>query len=50
MKFPRVLISVVVTILICLLLFWRLSNISGGGLTEFPNQPIQVVVPYSAGG
>jgi tripartite-type tricarboxylate transporter receptor subunit TctC len=49
-KFPRIIISVVVTILICLLLFWRLSNISGSGLSEFPNQPIQVVVPYSAGG
>lgn len=50
MKFPRTIISIVVTILICFLLFWRLSNITGSGLSEFPNQPIQVVVPYSAGG
>ena len=50
MKFPRIIISVVLTILICLLLFWRLSNLSGSGASEFPNQPVQVVVPYSAGG
>ncbi len=50
MKFPRHILSVLVSILICILLFWRLSNISGSGMTDFPNQPIQVVVPYAAGG
>jgi len=50
MKFPRILISVLVSIVICVLIFWRLSRLSGGGLSDFPNQPIQLVVPYAAGG
>lgn len=50
MKTYRVILSVVSTILICLLLFWRLSSLGGNGSTAFPNHPIQVVVPYTAGG
>lgn len=50
MKFPRILITVVLSILICLLLVWRFSQLGGSGMTEFPNQPIQIVVPYAAGG
>ena len=50
MKSYRIIFSVVSTILICLLLFWRLSSLGGNGSTAFPNHPIQVVVPYAAGG
>ena len=50
MKSPRILLSAVVTVLICVLIFWRLSQLSGSGASDFPNQPIQVVVPYAAGG
>jgi len=50
MKSARVLISVIVTILIGFLLFWRLGQLSGSGMSDFPNQPVQIVVPYAAGG
>jgi tripartite-type tricarboxylate transporter receptor subunit TctC len=50
MRTSRIIVSIVSTILICLLLFWRLSSLSGNGTTAFPNHPIQVVVPYAAGG
>lgn len=50
MKSARILVSVVVTVLICLLLFWRLGQLSGSGMSDFPNQPVQIVVPYAAGG
>ncbi|MEM9160885.1 MAG: tripartite tricarboxylate transporter substrate binding protein, partial [Verrucomicrobiota bacterium] len=50
MKLARIIISTVVSISIVLLIVWRISQFSGAGLSEFPNQPIQVVVPYAAGG
>ena len=50
MKSARTLISITVTILIGVLLFWRLGQLSGSGMSDFPNQPVQIVVPYAAGG
>jgi len=50
MKTYRIIVSIVSTILICLLLFWRLSSLTGNGISAYPNHPIQVVVPFAAGG
>ena len=50
MKSAKTLISITITILIGVLLFWRLGQLSGGGMSDFPNQPVQIVVPYAAGG
>ena len=51
MSSSRILFSIVSSVLICGLLGWKVLNWrSGSGSLQFPNQPIQVVVPYSAGG
>ena len=50
MKSAKTLISFTATILIGVLLFWRLGQLSGSGMSDFPNQPVQIVVPYAAGG
>lgn len=46
----RNLFSISASILICLLLFWRISGLAGDQTSAYPNQPIQVIVPYTAGG
>lgn len=50
MKASRTLFSIVSTILIFLLVFWRLSMLSSNTTSTYPNQPIQVILPYAAGG
>ena len=51
MSSSRTLFSIVSSVLICGLIGWKALNWrSGSGSLQFPNQPIQVVVPYSAGG
>ena len=41
----------VLTIIIVGLLIWRVTSaLTGSSKVEFPNQPIQIVVPYLAGG
>ena len=50
MKSAKNLISFIATVLIGVLLFWRLGQLSGSGMSDFPNQPVQIVVPYAAGG
>lgn len=40
-----------ITIIILVLLVWRIaSSVSASSKTEFPHKPIQIVVPYLAGG
>ncbi len=51
MNTSRRVFSIASALLICALLGWKLANWrSGGDASQFPNQPIQVVVPYAAGG
>ncbi len=50
MKFPRSVFSYLVSALICGLLVLRFIDSSGEKSTLYPNRPVQVVVPYAAGG
>jgi putative tricarboxylic transport membrane protein len=50
MKSSRKLISILTSLSIAILLIWRLSGLNSERATTYPNQPIQVVVPYTAGG
>lgn len=50
MKFRRSVFSYAISALICGFLVLRLIESSGEKSTLYPNRPVQVVVPYAAGG
>lgn len=50
MKINSKIFFILSTGLIALLLGWKVSGLGGGLSSSYPNQPIQVVVPYNAGG